>query len=698
MRAITISLVFGLLLFSCSKARVLAETTPADSAPVNVVLPLSPEAAAALLGVGEQEELEADVYVNEELVAEGIRGGVRSGRRGEEASGIRGGIRAGRRGDVESGIRGGRRGAAARSVRRWVRGTPSRVVAAPFTGASSDTGIKPAATLQPQFQELGTRNQEPAEGDIAFAFEITFLLPQKSARDGANSIRTRVRPGKHQDVPLVEVKTTVKIKVSSQQSAVSGQPGTPSPSTGEGSGGGAPGGVTGSLDHGFTIEVEDTPLSMNDVELPDLDGDGIATLTEVASLIGTGAVAAGFTPASFDQAIAAAADPASKPTEAQAQKAFEDLAKKLEQKVVADFKSAGIPPAAEVKIELKQVDLTPPDTFVSAEALGAGREAQAGQDITFTFTCTETACVFRCALDDSAFAPCPASHVLRPASGEHKFAVAASDAMGNRDPSPAALTFTVLPSCVPTPELCDGKDNDCDGVVDEDLVGAGAPFTGASSDAGIKPATTAGTCDTGLPGVCAEGTQTCVNGALACAQTTSSSIEVCDSKDNDCDGTTDEDIPSASCSTGNQGVCSEGTQTCVNGALTCVQRLASSVEICDAKDNDCNGKVDDAIPSASCATGGKGVCAAGTTVCSNGTPVCSQTTASSAETCDGLDNDCNGTVDDGITSTSCTTGLQGVCSAGTTACSNGSSVCSQTTASSSEKCDALDNDCDGSTD
>jgi MYXO-CTERM domain-containing protein len=47
-------------------------------------------------------------------------------------------------------------------------------------------------------------------------------------------------------------------------------------------------------------------------------------------------------------------------------------------------------------------------------------------------------------------------------------------------------------------------------------------------------------CDTGLPGVCAAGVQRCVDGQVGCEQLTQPGTEVCDGRDNDCNGATDE--------------------------------------------------------------------------------------------------------------------------------------------------------------
>src|SRR5262249_32856232 len=79
----------------------------------------------------------------------------------------------------------------------------------------------------------------------------------------------------------------------------------------------------------------------------------------------------------------------------------------------------------------------------------------------------------------------------------------------------------------PLPEQCNGKDDDCNGAVDD--------LTQGEGDA----------CATGQQGVCAAGVRRCAQlagggAALQCLPITASSAEVCNGLDDTCDGQVDE--------------------------------------------------------------------------------------------------------------------------------------------------------------
>ncbi|MCA1684303.1 MAG: fibronectin type III domain-containing protein, partial [Actinobacteria bacterium] len=86
------------------------------------------------------------------------------------------------------------------------------------------------------------------------------------------------------------------------------------------------------------------------------------------------------------------------------------------------------------------VDATPPETTITD-----GPNDPASTDTaTFAFSSNESGATFRCALDAAAFTTCQSPKTYTGLTdARHTFAVAATDAAGHTDPSPATRTWTV---------------------------------------------------------------------------------------------------------------------------------------------------------------------------------------------------------------------------------------------------------------
>jgi hypothetical protein len=255
----------------------------------------------------------------------------------------------------------------------------------------------------------------------------------------------------------------------------------------------------------------------------------------------------------------------------------------------------------------------------------------------------------------------------------------------------------------PQPEVCNGIDDDCDGIVD-----------------GMSKACYSGDPATIGKGICLEGVQKCasapgsgVEAWGACAGEVDKKTETCNGLDDDCNGTVD-DVAGAGapcCPLGNcgKGICKDGTMQCSGGALHCIGAIGPAQEICNGVDDDCNGVVDDVPGTGVACDTGSVVCGAGVRACdpASGDIVCKGLGGGGAkETCNGLDDDCNGVVDDvsaaddpkiGVPCGDPTT-LPPPCQQGTTACKNGAYVCVGEVKSSKEICNGKDDDCDGKVD
>lgn len=290
-------------------------------------------------------------------------------------------------------------------------------------------------------------------------------------------------------------------------------------------------------------------------------------------------------------------------------------------------------------------------------------------------------------------------------------------------------------------ERCDGRDNDCDGVLDEDVMEVGMP---CSEGGGIGRCRQVGiyVCDPARGGlVCAGGPEPercdgldndcderideldapctvgqgrcarvgrarCIDGDAVCSAVAGSpQMERCDPVDWSCDGQTD-DVEGASQACEIDGGC--GLLVCAAGqaALRCIPVPPGSLpEACDGDDNDCDGRIDEAVLGAGepCVTG-DGICARpGRFRCApdEGGLVCDVDAGRpEPERCNGLDDDCNGAVDDVPgAGRRCSDGVGACARSGRVSCDLESGLLGCATpplgTPSPEECNEIDDDCDG---
>ena len=243
-------------------------------------------------------------------------------------------------------------------------------------------------------------------------------------------------------------------------------------------------------------------------------------------------------------------------------------------------------------------------------------------------------------------------------------------------------------------EICDGKDNDCDGKVDED-------FT-----PGYKCTVGVGECQTKGIYICSDDKKS----SVCDAKPKSPTQELCDNSDNNCNGKVDEYFNiGEDCSSG-QGecqvvgkyICSSDKKSTVCDALP----KKSQNEICDGKDNNCDGKIDENFKLNEKCYVGEGECKTeGKTVCSANKleTICEAISGKSVkETCDYLDNDCDGKTDEDFNSgKECYTGVGECKTVGKFVCATNKleTICDAVAKEpSKEICDNKDNDCDNKVD
>ena len=155
-------------------------------------------------------------------------------------------------------------------------------------------------------------------------------------------------------------------------------------------------------------------------------------------------------------------------------------------------------------------------------------------------------------------------------------------------------------------EVCDNEDNDCDGTIDEGCDDDNDDFCDAqmNKDAGVTVSLCNKTLATATQG------DDCNDSAASGGNVYWNAPEICDNKDNDCDGTTDED-----CDKDGDGYCDSSKSKQAGLTVTVCNKTPANL----SKGDDCNDN----------ASGGGTV--------NPGRP----------ESCNNLDDNCSGTSDEG---------------------------------------------------
>ncbi|MBL8957944.1 MAG: putative metal-binding motif-containing protein [Myxococcaceae bacterium] len=145
-------------------------------------------------------------------------------------------------------------------------------------------------------------------------------------------------------------------------------------------------------------------------------------------------------------------------------------------------------------------------------------------------------------------------------------------------------------------EVCDGRDNDCDGTVDEGQTPVAAYYRDTDGDGFGVMGDVIMACQ--CPQGCVPPGYSANAGDCAPNDNTKHPMapELCNGADDNCNNQTDENVTvgvGVACADAGLGECNAGLTACVAGAIACRPAKLPSRDLCNGLDDDCDGTADE---------------------------------------------------------------------------------------------------------